>query len=129
LHDVITKFDHILGLIHKNKTRQRYKPTFLTSNKKYYSFYTEINFGNLQAQCGRDNVYNNNKNVRDMNKDSATRNATIQCPNFPITASFFLSVCTDMITALNKEKVWTTTDGKYTTDTENVETIRQDDWL
>jgi len=72
LHDVITEFDRIWGLIHKNK--------YIISNKKYYSFYTEINFGDLQAQCARDNVYENNKNVKDMKKDSVTRNTTIQCP-------------------------------------------------
>jgi len=49
-------------------------------------------------------------------KDSVTRNATIQCPNFLITASFFLSVCKEMITAWNKEEVWTASEGKYTTE-------------
>jgi len=50
-----------------------------------------------------------------MKKYSVTRNATIQCPYFPVTASFFPSVCRDMITAWNKE-VWTASEGKYTTE-------------
>jgi len=75
-----------------------------------------MNFGDLQAQCGRDNVYDYNKYVKDTKKDPVTRNATIQCPYFPITASFFLSVCRDMITAWNKEEVWTASEGKYTTE-------------